>query len=126
VSWLWSTHVAIRRFLGVITKELFPTIADIIVSEFGFAEPLEDEQTSFPAILWDLKRADYYQGFLDNILAARAEDGGLSLSSTLDLFTLMSFVGVGVTDVFGWAIYASDDSLEAVSSSGCNISIKHH
>jgi beta-glucosidase len=81
-------------------KELFPTVTDIVVSEFGFAEPLEDEQTSLPAILWDLRRADYYQGFLDNILAARVEDGGLSLSSTLDLLILMSFVGVGITDVF--------------------------
>lgn len=78
VNWLWSTPVAIRNFLGVITKELFPTIPDIVVSEFGFAEPFEGQQTSLPTILWDLRRADYYQGFLDNILAAKVEDGTFS------------------------------------------------
>jgi hypothetical protein len=41
VSWLYSTPNAIRQFLNVITKELFPTIGDIVVSEFGFAEPFE-------------------------------------------------------------------------------------
>lgn len=87
VNWLWSTPVAIRKFLNTITKELFPTIPDIVVSEFGFAEPFEGQQTSLPAILWDLRRADYYQGFLDNILAAKVEDG------------------VNVTGAFGWAIY---------------------
>jgi beta-glucosidase/6-phospho-beta-glucosidase/beta-galactosidase len=75
VSWLWSTPNAIRKFVGVITKQLFPTIPDIVVSEFGFAEPFEGQQTSLPEILWDLRRADYYQGFLDNILAAKVEDG---------------------------------------------------
>lgn len=75
VRWLWSTPSTIRKFVGVITKELFPTIPDIVVSEFGFAEPFEGQQTSLPEILWDLRRADYYQGFLDNILAAKVEDG---------------------------------------------------
>jgi hypothetical protein len=75
VNWLWSTPIAIRKFLNTITKELFPTIPDIVVSEFGFAEPFEGQQESLPAILWDLRRADYYQGFLDNILAAKVEDG---------------------------------------------------
>jgi hypothetical protein len=77
VSWLSSTPVAIRRFLSVITKELFPSVQDIVVSEFGFAEPFEGDQTSLSTILSDLRRADYYQGFLDNILAARVVDGML-------------------------------------------------
>ncbi|KAF8849549.1 putative beta-glucosidase 34 [Acephala macrosclerotiorum] len=87
VSWLYSTPVSIRRFLNVITKELFPTVPDIVVSEFGFAEPFEGNQNSLSTILWDLRRADYYQGFLDNILAARNVDG------------------VNVTGAFGWAIF---------------------
>jgi beta-glucosidase len=33
------------------------------VSEFGFAEPFEGDQTSLATILWDLRRADYYKGF---------------------------------------------------------------
>jgi len=78
VSWLYSTPVGIRRFLSVITKELFPAIKDIVVTEFGFAEPYEGQGTSLGNILWDLRRADYYQGFLDNILAAITHDGNLS------------------------------------------------
>jgi hypothetical protein len=85
VSWLYSTPVAIRRFLSVLTKELFPNITDIVVSEFGFAEPFEGDQTSLSTILWDLRRADYYQGFLDNILAARVLDG-------MFLFSVLKFL----------------------------------
>lgn len=75
VSWLYSTPGAIRKFLNVITRELYPTIPDIVVSEFGFAEPFEGHQNSLSTILWDLRRADYYQSFLDNILAAKVSDG---------------------------------------------------
>ena len=75
VNWLYSTPVGIRRFLNVITKELYPSIVDIVVTEFGFAEPYEGQGTSLSNILWDLRRADYYQGFLDNILAAIHHDG---------------------------------------------------
>lgn len=77
VNWLYSTPTAIRSFLNVLTKELFPSIPDIVVSEFGFAEPFEREMEQLggtETILWDLRRADYYQGFLDNILAARVFD----------------------------------------------------
>jgi hypothetical protein len=81
VSWLFSTPVAMRRFLNVITKDLFPTVPDIVVSEFGFAEPREGEETSLSNILWDLRRADYYQSFLDNILAALVEDSKSSCVS---------------------------------------------
>lgn len=87
VSWLYNTPTAIRKFLNVLTKELFPSIPDIVVSEFGFAEPFEGQQNSLSTILWDLRRADYYQSFLDNILAARAVDG------------------VNVTGAMGWAMY---------------------
>ncbi|QSZ33991.1 hypothetical protein DSL72_005571 [Monilinia vaccinii-corymbosi] len=86
VNWLTSTPGSIRQFLNVITKELFPTVGDIVVSEFGFAEPFEGEMGSLGEILWDLRRADYYRGFLDSILQARVVDG------------------VNVTGAFGWAI----------------------
>jgi hypothetical protein len=75
VSWLTSTPNAIRKFLNVITKDLFPAVPDIVVTEFGFAEPFEGLDDSLGNILWDLRRADYYQGFLDNILLAREVDG---------------------------------------------------
>lgn len=81
MSWLYSTPVGVRRFLSTITKELFPSVGDIVVSEFGFAEPSEGEETSLSNILWDLRRADYYQGFLDNILAAIVEDSKLAFCS---------------------------------------------
>jgi beta-glucosidase len=84
MSWLYSTPVGVRRFLSTITKELFPTVGDIVVSEFGFAEPREGEETSLSNILWDLRRADYYQGFLDNILAAIVEDSKCHPCSNFD------------------------------------------
>lgn len=56
-----------------------------MVTEFGFSDPAETKFTTKGQILWDLRRADYIQSFLDNILAA----------SVLD--------GVNVTGVFGWS-----------------------
>ena len=85
-SWLYDTPVGIRRFLKTITTQLFPKVPDIVVSEFGFAEPFEGQFTQTQQILWDLRRADYYQGFLDNILASIVTDG------------------VNVTGAYGWAI----------------------
>lgn len=41
-------------------------------------------------ILWDLRRADYYQSYLDNILAA------------------IHYDGVNVTGAWGWAIFDSE------------------
>ena len=86
VSWLYSTPIGIRKFLKEITMELFPSVPDIVVSEFGFAEPFESQLTTTNQNLWDLRRADYYQGFLDEILASRVVDG------------------VNVTGAYGWAI----------------------
>lgn len=104
VAWLYSTPVAIRRFLSVITKDLFPNVTDIVVSEFGFAEPFEGDQTSLSTILWDLRRADYYQSFLDNILAAKVLDG------------------VNVTGAFGWAIF---DNFEWFSGSHVKFGLQY-
>jgi beta-glucosidase len=73
-SWLKSTPPGIRKFLNHITKELFPAIKDVQVTEFGFAEPFESSYTNVQDATWDLRRADYIQGFLDNILLAINED----------------------------------------------------
>jgi beta-glucosidase len=89
-SWLYDTPHGVRRFLSKITKDLFPTVPDIQVTEFGFAEPFESELTSLQTILWDLRRADYYQSYLDNILAA------------------IHYDGVNVTGAWGWAIFDSE------------------
>lgn len=88
-SWLYDAPTGVRRFLNKITKDLFPAVPDIQVTEFGFAEPFESELTSLQTILWDLRRADYYQSYLDNILAAIVYDG------------------VNVTGAWGWAIFDS-------------------
>jgi len=104
VSWLYSTPLSIRRFLNSLTKEIFPNITDIVVSEFGFAEPFEGSQDSLNTILWDLRRADYYQGFLDNILAAKVIDG------------------VNVTGAFGWAIF---DNFEWFAGSNVKFGLQY-
>ncbi|KAL1586550.1 hypothetical protein WHR41_05190 [Cladosporium halotolerans] len=103
-SWLYDTPTGVRRFLNVITKELFPAVPDIQVTEFGFAEPFESELTSLQTILWDLRRTDYYQGYLDNILAAIAYDG------------------VNVTGAWGWAIF---DNFEWGSGVSTRFGLQH-
>ncbi|EUC36917.1 glycoside hydrolase family 1 protein [Bipolaris zeicola 26-R-13] len=87
MSWFYSAPAGVRRYLKHITQVLFPSIPDIVVSEFGFAEPFEAQWSNINAALWDLKRADYYQQYLDNIL----------LSIHVD--------GVNVTGAWGWSIY---------------------
>jgi beta-glucosidase len=88
-SWLQSAPGGIRAFLNTITKDLFPSVPDIQVTEFGFAEPFEAQLDSLTTILWDLRRADYFQGYLDNILAAKVVDK------------------VNVTGIWAWAIFDS-------------------
>ncbi|KAF3054002.1 hypothetical protein E8E11_006067 [Didymella keratinophila] len=87
MSWLYSAPSGVRRFLKHITTELFPGIPDIVVSEFGFSEPFEARWESLAPALWDLRRADYLQQYLDNILLAIYVDG------------------VNVTGAWGWAIF---------------------
>jgi beta-glucosidase/6-phospho-beta-glucosidase/beta-galactosidase len=89
-NWLYDNPTGVRKFLSKITKDLFPSVPDIQVTEFGFAEPFESQLTSLQTILWDLRRSDYYQGYLDNILAAIVYDG------------------VNVTGAWGWAIFDSE------------------
>ncbi|KAF2021181.1 glycoside hydrolase family 1 protein [Aaosphaeria arxii CBS 175.79] len=86
VSWLYNTPVGLRRFLKHLTTVLFPSIPDIVVTEFGFAEPFEGLLTDKNQILWDLRRADYFQSYLDNILAS------------------IHYDKVNVTGAWGWAI----------------------
>jgi beta-glucosidase/6-phospho-beta-glucosidase/beta-galactosidase len=103
-TWLYSTPVGIRKFLNFITKEYFPSVKSIQVTEFGFSDPDEGGFNTLPQILWDLRRADYIQGFLDNILAAKVIDG------------------VNVTGIFGWAIY---DNFEWNSGLSAKFGLQH-
>jgi hypothetical protein len=56
-SWLKSTPEGLRKYLSWITKVLYPKIPDIVVSEFGFAEPFESQIKDVGDVLWDLRRA---------------------------------------------------------------------
>ena len=86
LAWLKSTPLGIRKFLSVITKELFPAVKEIMVTEFGFAEPFESQYDTIQDATWDLRRVDYLQNYLDSILLAIHEDG------------------INVTGAFVWSI----------------------
>lgn len=105
-TWLWSTPTGIRGLLNFLTKDYFnvPNAQQIVVSEFGFAEPAESSFDTLPQILWDLRRSDYMQGYLDNILAARVLDG------------------VDVIGAFAWAIY---DNFEWNSGLGTKFGLQY-
>jgi beta-glucosidase len=105
-TWLYSTPTGIRKFLNFITKEYFPASAakGIMVTEFGFADPDEQNFNTLEQILWDLRRADYVQSFLDNILAARVLDG------------------VNVTGIFGWSLV---DNYEWNSGMGTKFGLQY-
>ncbi|KAF2871329.1 WD repeat-containing protein 26 [Massariosphaeria phaeospora] len=87
MDWLYSAPTGLRRFLKHITSELFPSIPDIVVTEFGFAEPFEGQLAKLNAALWDLRRADYFQNYLDNILMS------------------IHYDKVNVSGAWGWAIF---------------------
>lgn len=94
-EWLISAGpTGVRRFLSVITKELFPAVNEIQITEFGFAEPFEASWETVAEATWDVRRADYFQGYLDGMLAAMVEDG------------------VNVTGAWAWAIYDNFEWLE--------------
>ncbi|KAF2646639.1 WD repeat-containing protein 26 [Massarina eburnea CBS 473.64] len=87
MDWLYSAPSGIRKFLKHITTVLFPSVPDIVVTEFGFSEPFEGQWTKLGPALWDLRRADYFQQYLDQILLSITEDK------------------VNVTGAWGWAIF---------------------
>ncbi|CAI6298223.1 unnamed protein product [Periconia digitata] len=87
MDWFYSAPSGVRKFLKHITTVLFPSVPDIVVSEFGFSEPFEGQWEKLGPALWDLRRADYYQNYLDNILLSIHEDK------------------VNVTGAWGWAIF---------------------
>jgi beta-glucosidase len=97
MSWLYHSPRGLRKYLKHITTVLFPSIPDIVVTEFGTAEPFESRLTSKTQILWDLRRADYFQSYLDNILLSITEDK------------------VNVTGAWGWAIFDNFEWAEGAS-----------
>lgn len=87
MPWLINGPIGVRQFLSVITKKLFPTVNEIQITEFGFSEPFESRWLDIDEATWDMRRADYFQGYMDGVLAAVLEDG------------------VNVTGAYAWAIF---------------------
>ncbi|KAF2467902.1 WD repeat-containing protein 26 [Lindgomyces ingoldianus] len=105
MSWLYDTPTGIRKFLKHLTTVLFPSIPDIVVTEFGFAEPFEAQLSNMNQILWDLRRADYFQSYLDSILAS------------------IHYDKVNVTGAWGWAIF---DNFEWGSGTSVRFGLQYH
>ncbi|KAF2795557.1 glycoside hydrolase family 1 protein [Melanomma pulvis-pyrius CBS 109.77] len=103
MNWLYSTPDGIRKFLKHLTV-LFPSIPDIVVTEFGFAEPFESQISNMNQILWDLRRADYFQNYLDSILAS------------------IHYDKVNVTGAWGWAIF---DNFEWASGTSVRFGLQY-
>lgn len=61
-NWLIDAPTGVRRFLSTITKQLFPAVPEIQITEFGFSEPFESRWENVDEATWDMRRADYFQG----------------------------------------------------------------
>ena len=126
MTWLYDAPLGLRKFLKHLTTVLFPSIPDIVVTEFGFAEPFEGQLSNMNDILWDLRRAvsvfvfcsslgyvgfadcggwkDYFQNYLDNILASIVYDK------------------VNVTGAWAWAIF---DNYEWASGTSIRFGLQY-
>ncbi|WVW84118.1 hypothetical protein I302_106147 [Kwoniella bestiolae CBS 10118] len=74
VPWLQNTWKYLRGFLKGLLEQ-YPTSGGIYLSEFGFAEPVEDEQLYKYRATTDTKRELYFLSYLGEVLKAIHEDG---------------------------------------------------
>ena len=75
-SWLKSDPSGLRNFLNYLqTTYTGPKGKDIVLSEFGFAPPFENNLTVLADALYDQLRVDYFAGYLNALLEARVIDG---------------------------------------------------
>jgi beta-glucosidase/6-phospho-beta-glucosidase/beta-galactosidase len=87
-SWLKSVPTGVRQLLNYLQDTYAgPAGTDIMLTEFGFAEFQEDNFTALADRRFDQLRIDYFAGYLNNLLAARVEDG------------------VNVTGAIAWGLY---------------------
>jgi len=87
-SWLKSDASGLRNFLNYLQKTYTgPKGKDIVLSEFGFAEPFENNFTTLQDALYDQLRVDYFASYLNALLEAKVVDG------------------VNVTGAISWGIY---------------------
>ncbi|KAK5137436.1 hypothetical protein LTR08_009015 [Meristemomyces frigidus] len=93
-SWLKSVPSGLRTFLNYLqTTYTGPRGKDIVLSEFGFAEPFENNFTALPDATYDRLREDYFAGYLNSLLEALVEDG----------VNVTGAVAWGVFDNFEWS-----------------------
>ncbi|KAJ5626041.1 glycoside hydrolase [Penicillium lagena] len=87
-GWLKSVPQGVRMLLNWIQDTYTgPKGKDIVLTEFGFAEPFEDDLTEEPDRRYDQLRLDYFVSYLNALLQAKVEDG------------------VNVTGSIAWGIY---------------------
>jgi len=87
-SWLKAVPAGLRMLLNYLQKTYAgPASKDIILTEFGFAESFEENFTTLADRRWDIERVTYFDGYLNNLLAARVDDG------------------VNVTGALAWGVY---------------------
>ncbi|KAF1993474.1 glycoside hydrolase family 1 protein [Amniculicola lignicola CBS 123094] len=98
MSWLYSAPSGVRKYLKHLTTVLFPSIPSIVITEFGTSEPFESQYPTLNQALWDLRRADYFQSYLDEILLSIKEDG------------------VPVAGAWGWAIFDNFEWAEGLKT----------
>jgi beta-glucosidase/6-phospho-beta-glucosidase/beta-galactosidase len=93
-SWLKSVPSGLRTFLNYLqTTYTGPAGTDIVLSEFGFADPGENASLTLADAVYDQPRVDYFASYLNALLAARVEDGVNGPGA----------VAWGVFDNFEWA-----------------------
>ncbi|WWD17113.1 hypothetical protein CI109_101550 [Kwoniella shandongensis] len=74
VPWLQNTWQFLRQSLSDLLRR-YPTDGGIYLSEFGFAEPGENEQPYKYIATTDTKRELYFLSYLGEVLKAIVEDG---------------------------------------------------
>jgi beta-glucosidase/6-phospho-beta-glucosidase/beta-galactosidase len=84
----------LRTFLNYLQKTYTgPKGKDIVLSEFGFAEPGENNFTTLADALYDQLRVDYFAGYLNNLLFAKVQDG----------VNVTGAIAWGIFDNFEWS-----------------------
>ncbi|RSH88885.1 hypothetical protein EHS25_002547 [Saitozyma podzolica] len=74
VPWLQNTWQFVRPFLADLVKR-YPTKGGIYLSEFGFAEPYENEKQFIYQVTEDAGRTAYYMSYLGEVLKGIVDDG---------------------------------------------------
>lgn len=80
-SWLHKATDWVPAMLHLINDRWQPPEGRILISEFGFAEPLEVYKQLVPDVLTDTIRSDYYRGYMEGILIGLSE--GLNVMGSL-------------------------------------------